>query len=100
MLTDGRKGSFRLRQHLPDVALYLTWRLSWFAVFNLETVLQQIRHLTWRQLHEGSVGIPVVCSTSLAVSKVTAASNPPNNLRDYFSKFSAAISRFSTVSPG
>jgi hypothetical protein len=76
------------------VALYLTWKLSWFAVFNLETVLQQKRHLTWRQLQEGIAGIRVF-RTSSAASKVTAASDPRKNSRDYFSKFSAAISRYS-----
>ena len=63
---------------IAAVALYLTGRLGGFTALNLETVVQQKRHLTWRQPHEGSPGTPLFRSTSSPVSKVTAASNPSN----------------------
>ncbi len=36
-------GTFHLVEFVA-VALYLTGRLGWFTVVNLETVLQQMRH--------------------------------------------------------
>jgi hypothetical protein len=82
------------------VALYLTWRLGWFTALNLETVMQQMRHLTWRLMQEGTAASSSVFWHLVDRVRIDDARNSPNNLPDYFSTLSTAVSRLTTASLG